>query len=880
MSIRHLDHLLNPASVAVFGASARPASVGATIWRNLRAGGFQGALYPVNPKHDTVDGVKAYARAADLPAAPDLAVICTPPATVAPLIAELGALGTKAAIVVTAGLTAGQKQAVLDAARPHVLRVLGNNCIGSMSPLIGLNATFAHTDALPGPLAFVSQSGALVTAVLDWAKSRGIGFSHLVSLGEHVDVDFGDLLDHFATDAATRAVLLYVESVSAPRKFMSAARAAARNKPVIVVKAGRAGHGVKAAASHTGAMAGSDTVYDAAIRRAGLLRVDTLQELFTAAETLARFGNQHSERLTILTNGGGAGVMAADAAAREGVTLAEPGAELLAKLDAALPFNWSRGNPIDIIGDAPVDRYLAALEALLADPEAGTVLFVHAPTAIVRSDDIARACVPLLRGSPSRVMSCWLGDGAVADARRRSAAAGVADYATPEEAVHAFAMLQTFHRNQATLLETPSASENPVPDLAAARAPFDAALAEGRVWLSEAEAKAVLAAYGIPVVPTVPCAPTPEAAVAAARGLPWPMALKIVSPEITHKSDVGGVRLGIPDEAALRAAAAEMLQRVAAERPEARLTGFTVQPMVHRAGAYEMIVGASVDPVFGPVILCGEGGTAVEVTADSAIGLPPLNRSLAMELVSRTRISRRLAGFRDRPPVKADALHDVLIAVSQMQADLPHMAELDINPLWVDHNGVLALDARIKVAATPVAGAERFAIRPYPAAWAGTEVWQGRTLTLRPIRPEDEGQHRRFLERLDPEDVRMRVFYTRRELPHSELARLTQIDYDREMAFIAEDGGETLGVARAICDPDNVAAEFALIVRSDLKAQGLGTLLLARLERYLRQRGTQRVFGRVLRENRAMLQLADDAGFTARQDPDEPGEWQLEKALG
>jgi len=876
LSIRHLDRLLNPSSVAVYGASTRPNSVGATIWRNLRAGGFAGALYPVNPKHAALDGVTAYARTADLPAVPDLAVICTPPDTVAPLVAELGAFGTRAAIVVTAGLTKDQKQAVLDAARPHTLRLLGNNCIGSMSPRIGLNATFAHADALPGQIAFVSQSGALVTAVLDWAKARGIGFSHMVSLGEHIDVDFGDLLDHLATDAATRAILLYVESVSAPRKFMSAARSAARNKPVIVVKAGRTAHGVKAAASHTGALAGSDTVYDAAIRRAGLLRVDTLQELFTAAQTLARFAGNRSEALTILTNGGGAGVMAADAAEREGVELAEPSAELLATLDAALPFNWSRANPIDIIGDAPVERYTAALAALLATPDSGALLFVHAPTAIVRSDDIARACVPLLRAAPSRVMGCWLGDGAVSEARRLFEAAGVPDYPTPEEAVHAFSMLQTFRRNQATLLETPSASENPLPDVAAARAHLDRALAEGRAWLSEAEAKAVLAAYGIPVVPTVLTAPTPEAAVAAAKSMQWPLALKIVSPEITHKSDVGGVRLGLEDEAALADAAVQMLQRVQRARPDARLTGFTVQSMVHRSGAYELIVGASVDAVFGPVILCGEGGTAVEVTADSAIALPPLNRSLARELVSRTRISRRLAGYRDRPPVKADALHDVLIAVSQMLADLPHLAELDINPLWVDEKGVLALDARIRVSPTPVAGAANFAIRPYPARWVKTMQWENQRVTVRPIRPEDEGQHRRFLEQLAPEDVRMRVFYTRRELPHSELARLTQIDYDREMAFIAEvpgaDGPQTLGVARAVSDPDNTEAEFAVIVRSDLKARGLGTLLMATLEDYLRQRGTQRLFGQVLRENAAMLQLARSEGYTVEEaresDPD------------
>jgi acetyltransferase len=482
------------------------------------------------------------------------------------------------------------------------------------------------------------------------------------------------------------------------------------------------------------------------------------------------------------------------------------------------------------------------------------------------------------------VMGCWLGDGAVSEARRLFEAAGVPDYPTPEEAVHAFAMLQTFRRNQATLLETPSASENPVPDVAAARAQLERALAEGSAWLSEAEAKAVLAAYGIPVVPTVLAAPTPQAAVAAAKSLQWPLALKIVSPQITHKSDVGGVRLGLEDEAALAEAATQMLQRVQRARPDAQLTGFTVQGMAHRAGAYEMIVGASIDAVFGPVILCGEGGTAVEVTADSAVALPPLNRSLARELVSRTRISKRLAGFRDRPPVKADALHDVLIAVSQMLADLPHLAELDINPLWVDDKGVLALDARIRVSPRPVAGAERFAIRPYPAQWVKTLQWQEQPITVRPIRPEDEGQHRRFLEQLDPEDVRMRVFYTRRELPHSELARLTQIDYDREMAFIAEapgtDGPQTLGVARATSDPDNVEAEFAVIVRSDLKARGLGTLLMAMLEDYLRQRGTKRLFGQVLRENAAMLQLARSEGFEIRDAGErDPDIWVVSKDL-
>ncbi|WP_093134105.1 GNAT family N-acetyltransferase [Variovorax sp. OK605] len=869
MTIRHLDRMLSPASVAVFGASTRPGSVGATVWRNLLAGGFKGPLYGVNPKHRALDGIAMHRDAAHLPAAPELALICTPPTTVAGLVAELGALGTRAVVIVTAGLNPTQKQATLDAARPFTLRLLGPDCLGLLSPHIGLNASFAHTDALPGDIAFVSQSGALVTAMLDWTRSRGLGMSHLVSLGEHCDVDLGDLLDYLASDARTRSILLYVESIESPRKFMSAARAAARNKPVIVVKAGRAGHGVKAAASHTG----SDTVYDAAIRRAGMLRVDTLQELFLAAQTLSRFrGNGHST-LTVMTNGGGAGVMAADAAAREGVTLADPGPRLLERLDGLLPPTWSHANPVDIIGDAPVARYAETLATLLADPSAGAVLFMHAPTAIVHSEAIARACLSLAHSHAGRVMSAWLGEASVAQARKLFADAGVADYATPEEAVHAFAMLQTYRRNQDALMQTPQASRNAVPDTASTRTALDAALAEGREWLGEQEAKALLQAYGIEVVPTQATAPTPEAAVEAARGMPFPVTLKILSRDITHKSDVGGVRLGLNDHAALAAAALDMLDAVRTAAPLAHIDGFTVQPTVRRPHAQELIVGASIDCVFGPVILFGQGGTAVEVTGDTVVALPPLNRALAHELVSRTRVARLLAGFRDHPPARLDALYDVLVAVSQMLADLPQLAELDINPLWVDEDGAIALDARVRVSRTPVAGAERFAILPYPGQWVRAEVWKGRSIVVRPIRPEDEPQHRRFLESLDAQDLRLRFFSVRKELPRSELARLTQIDYDREMAFIAEASDaqgqrETLGVARTVSDPDNLEAEFAIVVRSDLKGAGLGRLLFERLIDHASHRGITRLVGYVLRENDRMLKLCKTMGFSA--DPAEP----------
>jgi len=866
MSIRHLDRLLEPRSVVVIGASNRPGSVGATVWRNLRAGTFAGPVSGVNPKHATLDGVKLVRRMADLAEAPDLAVLCTPPDTVPGLVAELGRLGTRAAIVMTAGLSATQKQAALDAARPYLLRLLGPNCLGLLSPRIGLNASFAHTDALPGDIAFVSQSGALVTAVLDWARSRRIGFSHMVSLGERADVDFGDLLDHFASDPHTRSILLYMESIESPRKFMSAARAAARNKPVIVVKAGRAGNGLQAAASHTGALAGSDVVIDAAIRRAGMLRVDSLQDLFMAAETLAHFRGNPQRGLTLMTNGGGAGVMAADAAALAGVDLPPLSEALRGKLDGVLPVTWSRGNPIDIIGDAPVERYTRTLRALLDDPDAGTVLFMHAPTAIVRSEDIARACAPLAREAAGRLMGCWLGDAGVAEARRIFEEAGVAGYETPEEAVRAFAMLASYQRNQALLSEAPTGSEATPPDSAAARAIVESALDDDREMLDEQEAKAVLKAYGIPIVPTVAVDPSADAAVVAARTIGHPVALKILSPDISHKSDVGGVVLGLGDEAAVRLAVEQVLARVRSLKPAARITGFTVQSMVRRPYAQELIIGASVDAVFGPVILFGQGGTAVEVIADRAIGLPPLNRVLARELVSATRVAKLLAGYRDHPPARIDAICDVLVAVSQMLADLPELAELDINPLLADGDGVIALDARLRVVRASGAGTARFAIQPYPAELAEIWSWQGRELRVRPIRPEDEARHLAFAMQLAPEDIRLRFFSVRRELPRSELARLVQIDYDREMAFVAlesqPDGSlRTIGVVRAIADPDNVEAEFAIILEADAQGLGLGQRLLDKVIRYLQDHGTQRLVALVLRENTAMRKLATHSGF-------------------
>lgn len=883
MSVRNLQHLFSPASVAIVGASERAASVGATVLRNVLGGGFGGRIYPVNPKYDTLAGLLAYPDVRSLPEAPSLAIICTPPATVPAIVRQLGERGTRAAIILTAGLNGAHdaqgrtlKQATLDAARPFMLRLLGPNCVGMLVPGIGLNASFAHTNALPGKIAFVSQSGALVTGVLDWANSRGIGFSKFISLGDSADIDFGDLLDYLASDPATSAILLYVEDVRHARKFMSAARAAARSKPTMVLKAGRVAEGARAAASHTGALAGSDDVYDAAIRRAGMLRVLTTEDLFAAVETLARARPLFGERLAILTNGGGPGVMATDALVSGKGVMAQLAPDSLARLDVVLPATWSHANPVDIIGDAPAERYVRALEILLDDPQADAILFIHAPTAIVPSADIARAVAPLAKASSRNILACWLGGDAVAEARRIFAEAGIPTFGTPEEAVNAYLQIVQYRRNQNLLMQVPpSAGSGFVADRDRAAHIVRAVLAEGRAMLTEPEAKDVMAAYGIAVVATRTAAGTEEA-VAAAEAIGYPVALKVLSPDITHKSDVGGVALDLDSAAAVRSAAQRMHKRLHELAPQARLQGFSVQQMARRPEAHELIIGVATDPVFGPVILFGQGGVAVEVTADHAVALPPLNDVLARDMISRTRVARLLAGYRNRKSADLDAIVWILMRISQMVADLPELVELDINPLLADSAGAIVLDARIRVARADKSASalDRLAIRPYPRELEQQIEWDGAPLLLRPIRPEDGGAHQAFFNALNDDDVRLRMFVRVRELQPSQLARFTQIDYDREMAFIATRPGadgqpETLGVARVVADPDNIEAEFAVTVRSDLKGHGLGAILMNKLIDYCRRRGTRAIVGEAMPQNTRVIRLVRKLGFEVTPDPAE-----------
>jgi acetyltransferase len=671
-----------------------------------------------------------------------------------------------------------------------------------------------------------------------------------------------------ASDASTRAVLMYMESVKHARKFMSAARAAARNKPVIVLKAARAPAGARAAASHTGALAGSDTVFDAAVRRAGMLRVDTLEGLFDAAETLARPRPWRGERLAIVTNGGGAGVLAADALALGQGQLAELSAETLTQLDALLPASWSRANPVDLIGDAPVARYTAALQVLLAAPEVDGVLFMHAPTAIVPAAEIAAACVPLLRAAGKPVLSCWLGGTTVRPAREAFAQAQLSAYTTPEHAVAGWLQLVQYHRNQQALLQLPPSQ---LPELhvdqAAARLLLREALAGGREWLDEVQAKKVLEAYGIRTVRTQRVSDAGEAA-AAASEIGYPVALKILSPQILHKSDVGGVALNLASAGEVRDAALHMRERVARVHPEAQVLGFAVQEMVRRPEGHELILGIADDPIFGPVVLFGAGGTAVEISKDRAVDLPPLNASLARDLVARTRVGALLGGYRGRAGIREPALIDALLRVSQLACDLPELAELDINPLLADSDGVIALDARIRVRQPAAGEGSRLALRPYPAELEESWVLATEQLQVRPIRPEDGERLAAFYALASPADLRLRFFLTRREIPRSELARYCQIDYEREMTFVALAGEQMAGEVRAICDPDNREAEFAVQVASAWQHRGLGRMLMDKLLAYLRARGTAEVFGQCLPENTGMATLAREMGFAVHIDVD------------
>ena len=880
----YLTPLFEPESVAIIGASEEPSSVGGVLVDNLKAG-YRGALYAVNPHRSTVHGVECFPSVGKVPQRLDLAVIATPAATIPGIIEECGEAGVRAAVVITAGFAesgpqgARIEQAMLEKARRYRLRVLGPNCLGIVRPEIGLNATFAKGDALPGSIGLVSQSGAVCTAMLDWARPNGVGFSSVVSLGGASDVNFGEIIDYLVSDGRTEHILLYIEGVREARRFVSALRAAARVKPVILLKVGRHPAGSRAAVSHTGAIVGSDDVFDAVVRRAGAVRVPTIGQLVGAAQALTSHVRPRGDRLAIVTNGGGPGVMAADRAAELGIRLAELAPETVEALKKALPSNWSHGNPVDLIGDADAARYTAAVLACLADPGVDGVLAILTPQAMTDPESAARAVVEAAHGSSKPVLACWMGEDQVAAARKLLVAARIPVQRTPEAAVEMFAHVSAFFSNQRMLLRTPGPlSHQAPPDLVGARAIVNQALAEHRTVLNEMESKALLAAFRIPVANTMVAHSAAEA-ILIAQELGYPVALKVDSPEITHKTDVGGVRLNIGNAQAVRSSYQEILDSVARYRPGSNVQGIVVEPMIVRPNARELMVGVIRDPVFGPAIVFGAGGTALEVHRDRAVALPPLDAFLIEELIRSTRISKLLGAFRQLPPVNMRALESLLLRVSEMVCELPALEELDINPLIVDETGAMAADARVVLRnAAPAHGTyAHMAIHPYPARFV--REWplaDGRVVTLRPIRPEDAQIEHEFVKGLSDESRYFRFMDTLRELTPMMLLRFTQIDYDREMAFIAtiEEGSREveIGVARYITNPDGATCEFALVVTDAWQRRGLGRRLMELLIEVAQQRGLKEMVGHILSNNVSMLELCAGLGFDIAPSAEDPAQ--------
>lgn len=880
MTIRNLEYAFRPRSVAVIGESDEPGSVGKTLTENVLSGGFSGPVYLVNPRHHVIAGLRCFRDVKALPEAPELAVIATPPHTVPALIDALGKKGTRVVVVITAGLGKDVSQAILNAACPYCLRIIGPNCLGIWVPALGLNANFGFGKPRAGKVALLAQSGALIGGILDWAASRGIGFSSVVSMGDMADVDVGDLLDFLASDVSTGAILVYLETIPAARKFMSASRSAARAKPVVIIKSGRTMLSAHAAVTHTGALAGSDAAVQAAFRRAGLVRVKDLDELFAAAATLTSLKPIAGNELLILTNGGGAGVLAVDNLVQSDGRLAPLSADLVKALDRVLPTNWSRSNPIDIIGDAKPDRYASAMDAVLNSRQANAVLVMHCPTALASSTEAAQAVIDTVARHKSHdrmppILTNWLGEAAVSEARRKFHEASIPTYESPADAIRGFGYLWQYTCAQNCLMQTPpQEATSLMVDATKALSIVRGAGEIERAMLTEPEAKGVLAAYGIATVATRVAhspAEVEEAASALLQQVPA-LALKILSEDISHKSEVGGVQLGLQSASHSRAAAETMQKRIKEELPQTRLQGFSVQPMILMPNAHELLMGVFEDPLFGPTILFGAGGTATEIIQDTAAALPPLDLKLARDLMEQTRIFKLLKGYRDRPAADLDAIADILVRLSQLVIDCPAIKDFDINPLLADEHGVIALDARIRI--EPREAAEtgpnpRLAIRPYPNQWEATvETAAGNHIFIRPIKPADEHFYQGFIGRLAPEDIRFRFLAPHKEFSHNFIARFTQIDYARAMALVAlsEDRNELLGVVRLAAAPDYKSAEFAIIVRSDLKGQGIGWELMQHLIYYADAEGLGELEGTVLAANTRMLQMCRELGFEIAPD--------------
>ena len=884
MNNHYLTDLFTPQSVALFGASERVDSVGGVVFKNMLNSGYKGRIYGINPKRETVQGEKVWASLDDIEETVDLAVVATPSKTIPAIVEACGERGIGMMLILSAGFREigpeGRRleDQVTDLARRYGIRLMGPNCLGLIRPEIGLNITFGNNMAKPGTLALVSQSGAICTAILDWAESNEIGFSAVVSTGIGADLSFGDYLDYLAADPQTRAILLYIEGIKDARRFMSSVRVAARAKPVIALKVGRHAAGAEASMSHTGALVGSDRTFSAALSRSGVLRVETVSQLFAAAKALStpRYRSA-SERLVIITNGGGPGVMAADRATDQGIELSTLSSETVSALDDVLPSVWSRNNPVDVIGDAPPERYRETLDICLADPGVDGAIVILTPQAMTRPTEVAEAVVAAAKHNKKPVITSWMGGAQVAAARRIFNNAHVPDFGTLENAVDAFSYLARYNRNQRLLLQTPAplTRGQKEPDREGARLIIESVLRESRDTLTEPESLAILNAFGIRTV-QYSVARSPNEALVIAESIGFPIAMKVLSTDISHKSDSGGVRLNINSAQEVRGAYKQLVDSVSKNVPGATISGVTIEHMQKSPNGRELMIGIIRDPVFGPVVSFGSGGTAVEVMGDSAISLPPLNHRLSRDLIQRTRAATLLGKFRQMPAADRDALIDTLLAVSSMACELPWIQEMDINPLIVDENGAVAVDARI-VVGYPKPSTDRYshlAIHPYPRHLVRSlQLNDGTDIVVRPIRPEDAEMEDRFVRELTEESRYFRFMNQLQELSQEMLVRFTQIDYHSEMALIAVttvDGRDhQIGVARYTTNLDKTSCEFALTVSDDWQHRGIGHILMKDLMDVARDRDLSEMEGQVLSNNKKMLDLVRTLGFRVSNDPDD-----------
>ncbi len=873
-----LDYFFSPEAVAVIGASPKKGSIGFTLLDNLRRDGFTGPIYPINPNHEEILGLKTYPAITDVGAPIDLAIIAVPILGVPGLMKACGEAGVRGAIIISAGgKEVGEEGDLIEAeiraeAAKAGVRYLGPNCMGLLCPPNRLNASFAAHSAEPGSLALLSQSGAICSAILDLAASEKIGFSHFVSIGSMADLDFADMIDYLGNDRRARSIIVYMENMTRHRKFMSAARSVSRVKPIIVVKSGRSEAAARAAASHTGALAGQDEAYNAAFRRAGMIRVDTISQLFSCAEALGKMRRPSGSNLAIVTNAGGPGVMAVDAFAKWRVEPATLSAETRSKLDAFLPPFWSHANPIDILGDATPERYVQAVRVCLEAPELSGLIVILSPQAMTDPTGVAQAIAAEIQSRPKPLMAVWMGAKDVSQGVAVLNEAGITTFQTPEEAVDTFMQMVSYSRNLELLQETPPGLPRDLRvNTEQARTFLEECLRRRVKVLSEVESKAVLSAYGIPVNSTV-VASTTTAAVEAARSIGFPVVLKIFSPDITHKSDVDGVRVHLKDEAEVGAAFEEITFRAASMRPDARILGVTVQSQV-RKSEIELIIGSKRDPHFGPLILFGMGGILTEVLKDTAVDLPPLNLLLARRLMERTRVSRLLKGFRSIPGADLDQVAELLVRVSQLVTDFPQINELDLNPVVISEGRPIAIDGRIVMEPTEVAAPRHLIISPYPNQYESHWMLKdGTPVLIRPMKPEDEPMVVQLLDNCSDQTLYFRYFRVIKTWPHEALIRFTQNDYDREigLAAIGEPPGPPvmMGVGRLVMTPERDAAEFAVIVADPWQGKGLGPKLIGRVIEIARENGVKVLAGDVLSENQAMLDLVRGMGFTV-QSPQE-----------